>query len=442
MRTIPSSLFPLLLTLLFRASLPPTQTSTQADEISQPGAGGLTIHVAPGGDDHWSGALTHPNAARTDGPLATLKGARDRIRTLRHEQKIGFGPITVMIAAGTYPVSGPVVYELADGGTAAAPVIYQAEPGAWPIFDGGRAITGFSRRPDGLWTAKVPDVAAGRWTFEQLFVNGRRATRARTPNEFYYYMLKRVTQGIDPATGQTVPVEKRAFIARGEDLEPLKGLSPEQLHDVNVVVFHSWEVSRHRIASVDHKTGMVILTGPAPWAFFAWGPNQRYYFENVPNTFDRPGEWFLDRDGTLVYRPLPGEDPATAIVVAPGADSFLEIKGKPNAGAIVEYLSFKGMTFRHSRYVLPPQGHGDGQAAVSIPAVIMAGNARYLTLTDCRIEHTGIYGVWFRHGCADCRIERRALIDLGAGGVRMGETGISSFPWWSSGQTRIRWWGL
>ncbi|MGD0045101.1 MAG: hypothetical protein ABSE84_32660, partial [Isosphaeraceae bacterium] len=219
-----------------------------------------------------------------------------------------------MIAAGTYPVSGPVVFEPADGGTAAAPVIYQAEPGARPIFDGGRVITGFSRRPDGLWTAKVPDVAAGRWTFEQLFVNGRRATRAHTPNEFYHYMLKRVTQDIDPATGQTVPMEKRAFIARGEDLEPLKGLSPDQLHDVNVVVFHSWEVSRHRIASVDHKTGMVILTGPAPWAFFAWGPNQRYYFENVPNTSDRPGERFLDRDGTIVYKPLPGEDPASAYV--------------------------------------------------------------------------------------------------------------------------------
>ncbi len=101
MRTIPSWLFPLLLTFLLQPSLPPTQTLTQAGEISQPDAGGLTIHVAPGGDDHWSGALTRPNAARTDGPLATLKGARDRVRTLRHEQKIGSGPITVMIAAGT-----------------------------------------------------------------------------------------------------------------------------------------------------------------------------------------------------------------------------------------------------------------------------------------------------------------------------------------------------
>ncbi len=141
-------------------------------------------------------------------------------------------------------------------------------------------------------------------------------------------MLKRVAHGIDPATGQTVPMENRAFIARREDLEPLKGLSPEQLHDVNVVVFHSWEVSRHRIAAVDLKTGTVILTGPAPWAFFAWGPNQRYYFENIPGTTDQPGEWFLDRNGTLVYRPLPGEDPAKAEVVAPTANAFLKIQGK------------------------------------------------------------------------------------------------------------------
>ena len=70
----------LLLTLLLQASLPPTQTPTQADEILSRVAGGLTIHVAPGGDDHWSGALTRPNAARTDGPLATLQGARDRVR--------------------------------------------------------------------------------------------------------------------------------------------------------------------------------------------------------------------------------------------------------------------------------------------------------------------------------------------------------------------------
>jgi hypothetical protein len=390
--------------------------------------------MAPDGNDRWSGTLARPTSDRTDGPLATLQGARDRLRSIRREGIKASRPITVVIADGTYPVAstGPVVFEPGDGGTAEAPVVYQAQPGARPVFDGGRAITGFTRRPEGLWVAKVPDVAAGRWTFEQLFVNGRRAPRTRTPNQFYYHMLKRVSRAVDPSTGATVPMANRAFMARVQDLEPLRGLSAQQFHDVNVVVFHSWEVSRHRIAAVDFKTGMVILTGPAPWPFFAWGPNQRYVFENVPKALDQPGEWFLARDGTLTYKPLAGEDPATAHVVAPIADAFIEIKGKPGTGALVEHLAFKGLTFRHSHYLLPPQGHGDGQAAASIPAVIMADGARKVTLADCRIEHTGIYGVWFRHGCTDCRLDRCALIDLGAGGVRIGETQI---PANAAGQT-------
>ena len=80
----------------------------------QQGGSGLTIHVAPGGDDRWSGALTQPNATRSDGPLASLEGARDRIRRLRLEQRVPTGPITVLFADGTYPVSGPVVFETPD----------------------------------------------------------------------------------------------------------------------------------------------------------------------------------------------------------------------------------------------------------------------------------------------------------------------------------------
>ena len=178
MRTTPSLLFTLLLTLLVQTSLPCTQTTTIADEISRSAGNGLTLHVRPGGDDHWSGALALPNADRTDGPLASLEGARNRIRALRHDQKTPPGPITVQFATGTYPISGPVVFEPADGGTADAAVVYQAEPGASPVLDGGRAITGFSRKADGRWMAKVPGLAGGRWSFEQLFVNGRRATRA------------------------------------------------------------------------------------------------------------------------------------------------------------------------------------------------------------------------------------------------------------------------
>ena len=123
------------------------------------------------------------------------------------------------------------------------------------------------------------------------------------------------------------------------------------------------------------------------------------------------------------------KEPATAQVVAPVADSFLEIKGKPEAGAFVEHLSFKGLTFRHSRYLLPPQGHGDSQAAVSIPAVIVADGA---TARDPDGLPGRAHGDLRRlvsprlHRLPDRATVR--CVDLGAGAVRIGEHRIASRP--------------
>ena len=369
----------------------------------------LVLHVAPGGDDRWSGKLARPDG-RSDGPLASLQGARDRVRRLRDGDPKRFSSVVVRIADGSYPLTTSVRFEPVDGSVA-----YQAEPGAKPVFDGGRAIKGLKKTADGLWTADVPADLKG---VEQLFVNGRRATRARTPNEFYHTMLKRGPKGR----------EKTAFFARPDDLKSLQGLTPTQLNDANVVVYHSWEVSRHRIASVDPKSGLVVLTGPAPWPFFQWGPDQRYHIENVRAALDEPGEWFIDHDDTLLYKPMPGESIDQARVVAPTVDSFIEIKGDPDKGTRVENLSFQGLTFRHSRYGLPKEGHADGQAAASIPAVVMVDGARKVEIKDCRFEHIGIYGIWFRRGCTECRVERSALVDLGAGGLRIGETKIPAKP--------------
>jgi len=392
-----------------------------------------TLHIAPDGDDRWSGRLPRPDSGHADGPLASLVGARDRIRALRREPEAPSGPITVLIADGTYRLTHPVEFEPVDGGSAVAPVVYQAAPGAHPIFDGGRSIMGFRSAGPDLWTAAVPGALAGQQPFEQLFVNGRRATRARSPNSFYYYMSKRVIRAADPSSGRLVPMENRGFVGRREDLELLAQLSAQQLGDVNLVAYHMWEISRHRIAAFDSQTGTVILTGPAPWPFFEAGLNQRYHIENLRNALDAPGEWFLDRDATVLYKPLQGEDPARARATVPVADAFVTIKGRPESGQWVEHLRLQGLTFRHSRYLLPREGHADGQAGASLPAVIMADGARHVVLSGCRVEHTGLYGAWFRRGCTDCRIERCAFQDLGAGGVRIGEHGV---PADRSSQTR------
>ena len=373
----------------------------------------VVIFVAPDGNDTWTGRIA--TKASGDGPLASLVGARDAIRKLKGKGSLD-QPVRVCFAAGTYPMSGPVDFGPGDSGSATAPVSYEALSGARPVLTCGRAIGGWHAGTDGVWTANVQP----SWRFEQLWVNGNRATRARSPNQFYHYMSHQAGRGIDPLTGQEADLSSRAITGRGDDLAAIFRLSKEELADMTAVVYHSWEMSRHRIASADAASNQLVATAAAPWPFFKWGTDQRYYLENFRAALDAPGEWFLARDGTLSYIPLPGEDMTHAQVIAPLCDQFIRFDGGTGEGR-VEHITLKGLAFEYAGYRLPPNGQGDNQAAHSIGAVIVADAAHDLTIENCKIAHTGLYGVWFRRACLDCRVVHSELHDLGAGGVRIGQ---------------------
>jgi len=379
----------------------------------------IVLYVAPGGNDAWSGRLAKPNAARTDGPLASLAGARDAIRRLKKRGGLK-QPVRVLFADGTYFITEPVVFTPEDSGTAETPIVYQAAEGAKPVFHGGRVIRGFEKGRDGVWSVRIPEVVAGKWYFEQLWINGRRAVRAREPDKFYYYMRRKVVYGVDPLTGKPANLQSRAFVARAEDIRPLFDIPKERLSDVTLIAYHSWATGLHRIASVDPKTNVVITTGPGRWPFFRWRASQRYHIEHFRKAVDEPGEWYLDRDGTLFYKPRPDEDLATATVVAPVADAFLRLDGVPGGPQRVEHLTFRGLSFQFAQYILPPQGHSDGQAAASIEGAVQLHGCRNIVFEDCEIAHIGTYAVWFWRDCRRCRLEQCYLHDLGAGGVRIG----------------------
>ncbi|HPD16146.1 MAG TPA: right-handed parallel beta-helix repeat-containing protein [Planctomycetota bacterium] len=361
----------------------------------------VTLHVSPGGR------------------LKSLEEARDAIRARRAAGALA-EPVRVAIADGEYALSRPFVLTPEDSGSESCPITYEAERGAKPVFTGGRRITGIKAGQDGLWSAHVAEVRDGKWYFEQLWVNGRRAIRARLPNKFYFHMLRPLPTGIDPQTGRDADLSKRAFLGRPADLQPLFAIPKDRVRDVTLVAYHAWETSRHRLAAVDEKTGAVITTGNAPWKFLDWEHAQRYHLENFRAALDEPGEWFLDRDGTLLYKPRPGEDPATAEVIAPITETFVRFAGEAALGLAVEHVTLRGLTFRHSQYILPPTGHADAQAEVTVPAVIMANGARHIAIEDCEISRIGTYAVWFHDGCRDCRVVRCLFEDLGAGGVKIG----------------------
>jgi hypothetical protein len=138
----------------------------------------MTLYVSPEGSDRWSGLLAQPNVAKTDGPVATLERARDLIRQSRNGTELR-EPVRIVVAGGIYTMTAPFVLAPQDSGTDRSSITYEAAPGVKPVFTGGRAITGLQLDGDGTWKTRIADVASGPWYFEQLFVNGRRAVRAR-----------------------------------------------------------------------------------------------------------------------------------------------------------------------------------------------------------------------------------------------------------------------
>jgi hypothetical protein len=380
--------------------------------------GEAVFYLASDGRDQWSGRLASANAAASDGPFRSLPAALDKIRRAR---AAGLqGAVTLRLRGGTYFLDAPLRFDPADSGTAKAPVVVEAYGTEKPVISGGRIVAGFHQQGS-LWVASLPEVRAGKWYFRELFVNGQRRQRARWPKTGYHRIAGLIP---GPRDAQGNAVARDRFVFGAGDVKPWARLS-----DVNVVLMHSWETSIHPIKSVDPKSNTVEFAAPLKewWTIGYWEKAQRYYVENALELLSEPGEWYLNREsGDLSYWPMPGETLGKVEVVAPRLTELVRFAGNADEGRFVEHVTLRGLALHHADWALSPQGNSSTQAAVEVPAAVMADGARHCTIDGCEIAHVGTYGAWFRRGCKECKIQQTRLFDLGAGGIRVGEANMAA----------------
>jgi parallel beta-helix repeat protein len=352
--------------------------------LAAAGARAATLYVSPDGRDGAPGTL--------EKPLGSLAGARDAVRAMR--QGGTTGSVTVLLRGGVYELRETFVLEPRD-----SDAVYAAYPGERPIVSGGRRITGWTKGAGAVWTAPVSR------PFRQLFVNGRRAVRARTPNNGFFR--------IDGPSSQDKPFLLKF---RGNDIR-----KEWAGRGVEVVALLAWSELRMPIEAVDEATHTARLgANPRP-------SNQerdaRYWIENAPDALDEPGKWYLDRSaGTVSYRPLPGEDPARAEAITPALTQLVRLEGKPESGALVRKVVFRGIDFRHAAWDMPAAGYADEQAAMEAPSAFEAVGAEGVAIERCAFSESGGYAVWFGRGCRRNRVTASEIFDMGAGGIKIGET--------------------
>lgn len=372
----------------------------------------LELHVAPHGSDTWSGRLGARNAAGTDGPLASLAGARDAIRRLPRPLA---EPVRVIFAAGVYRLDREVAFTPLDSGEPGAPIAYVAAPGAEVILSGGEVLPPFREAGRGRWEVALPP---GVEPFEQLWIGGRRAVRARSTSVGYRFLLN-------------VEEERRVTSARGgdtfeqtlrfapEDLQAFRGATAEETQDAVFAFYHKWDNTRRRPESVDAARGVVVVRGGAMKPHNPLDHLTGFIIENLPALLDQPGEWFLSRQRVLAYLPRPGESRETSRAISPRIEKFLTLAGE--TGRPVQDLRFEGLKFRHAKGVATVATFEPNQAAVrSVDGVITLARARRIVFEGCELAHCGSYGFSLQQGCREVTIERCLITDLGAGGIKVG----------------------
>ncbi len=357
----------------------------------------------------------------------------DAILTIRAAKANGDkGAWTVRVKEGLYTLNETLVFTPEDSGDPDVPVTWIGE-GEKTVFAGGQRLTGWKDIGGGVWSAPIPSAPDGRPAFfEQLWVNGRRADRARFPDsspakpiDGYLQITSATISPVTNENGKVTYIERTAVSNAAE----LASIPADELAWAQMCIVHKWSFARRVIKGMDASSMTVETHSPYDWILWKkWDPSCTIvWFENVRSAFDSPGEWFYDaKNGAVLYRPLPDEDMSRAEVVAPssGISRLVEFRGDPDGGKYVHDMAFKGISFSFSSATSdtsagPTQAY-QLQAAKDSDGAVTATGVRQISFDGCTVSHTGNYGMRFNDGCTSNAVTNCELDDLGAGGVWMG----------------------
>lgn len=369
----------------------------------------LTIYVSLHGKD------SNPGTAKA--PFATLEAARDHIRKLRQQKQLK-EPVEILVSSGTYYLTKPLEFTQEDSGTANSALIIRGRAGKTPVFSGGTLLPSFQKVTDQLWKIDLPNPNLYGGSIQQLFINGNRAVRARTPNQDIFYKIKGVTETAGKTAGQRA-IQKIPLTT--DQFQTLQ-FPAQNAGNLIVSVHHAWDRTRKYVEKIEGKDTSISISGKAMQPWNKLNNSAQFYFENKRSFLDQAGEFFYDPSGALYYIPKPGETITATTAIVPLIEQIVVIKGSPDLKA--QHIRFENLSFQHTRHIMTTEGEEPMQAAAPTEAAIMVDYADNIRFDKCEIFHTGNNGLWFRTACQNNSVSNSYFHDLGIGGLKIGEMKI------------------
>jgi parallel beta-helix repeat protein len=272
------------------------------------------IHVAPTGSDNQSGTLALP--------VQSLEKARLLARSLRKARPAE--ALNILLHPGTHTVRKTVAFDAQDSGAAEAPLSIvawrdPAAPEARPSLVGGAVVAGWKRsnfngRSD-VFEADLKPLGLTA-PFRQVYLNDKRLTWARYPNEdpaLPYSGGWAYVDGIRPPMYKDIPGERTdTVVLRAKDARPWA-----RPQDGEVCIFprYNWWNRIEKIAAYDPQSRTITL---AKKMQYAARPEDRFCVMGMREDLDAPGEWYQDVENQRLYLiPPAGADLAKDVVTVP-----------------------------------------------------------------------------------------------------------------------------
>ena len=316
------------------------------------------IWISPKGSDFNDGTRQSPKATLT----SALRQAREWRRT--EDNRIQ-GGITIYMEGGTYAFHEPVFIRPEDSGTKESPTTIRSVGDEKVILSGGISINGWKKQGK-VWVADVPVFNGRPLDFRQLWVNGKKAVRARDVEDFE--KMNRICSVDEKNEILYVPaVSIRRLI---DNKGNLKAKYAE------MVLHQMWCVANLRIRSVEVQGDSAAIRFHQPESRIQFehpwprpmvttdGHNSAFYLTNARELQDVPGEWYHDIDARKVYYyPREGEKMQEAEVIVPAVETLVRVEGTLDRP--VCHIRFEKITFSYTTWMRPSEkGHVPLQAGM------------------------------------------------------------------------------
>ena len=406
------------------------------------------IWISPKGSDFNDGTRQSPKATLT----SALRQAREWRRT--EDNRIQ-GGITIYMEGGTYAFHEPVFIRPEDSGTKESPTTIRSVGDEKVILSGGISINGWKKQGK-VWVADVPVFNGRPLDFRQLWVNGKKAVRARDVEDFE--KMNRICSVDEKNEILYVPaVSIRRLI---DNKGNLKAKYAE------MVLHQMWCVANLRIRSVEVQGDSAAIRFHQPESRIQFehpwprpmvttdGHNSAFYLTNARELQDVPGEWYHDMDARKVYYyPREGEKMQEAEVIVPAVETLVRVEGTLDRP--VCHIRFEKITFSYTTWMRPSEkGHVPLQAGMYLTdgyliepkmqrdylnhpldnqgwlgrpaAAVRVVAARQIDFERCRFEHLGSTGLDYEEAVQGGVVRGCLFRDIAGNGLLVGSFSLAA----------------